>query len=131
MFNLLYDIARIYKTGAALNRSGYYLNLLLFAGQQGLYDRGVSESGSITQVIRIAGGYLGENTAHDLAAAGLGQAIRELDNIRGGNGANDLADMSLEFGFQFNAGGLAGFKGYISINAFALQSVGHGDDGGF
>jgi len=64
---------------------------VLAVGDEVVDHGGVGEGGRITQGAELVFGDLAEDTPHDLAGAGLGQAGRELDEVGRGDRADLLA----------------------------------------
>ena len=95
-----------------------------------VHHRGIRQGAGITQVVDLVLGNLAQDTAHDLAGAGLGQPRRPLDHIRLGDGANFLGAQ----GHQLLAQLLAGFDPIHgrdkAVDALALDVVGIPHDRG-
>ena len=60
------------------------------------HDLRLRQGGDITHAVVFAGGDLAEDAPHDLPAASLRQAGGDVDDIRGREGTDDLADLFLE-----------------------------------
>src|SRR4051812_37504605 len=61
-----------------------------------LHHGRVRQGGDVSELVVLAGGDLAQDTPHDLARAGLGQAGDDLDTVRGREGADRLAHLLLE-----------------------------------
>ena len=65
-------------------------------GNQMIDDAWVCECAQVTELIRLAGDELPQDTAHDLARARLRQVPNEVDFLRCCEGTDDLADLEDE-----------------------------------
>ena len=84
------------------------------------------------RLLSVAFGDLAQDAAHDLAGAGLGQAGRELDHIRLGDGTDLMADEFLAVRpLSASLAVDARLQGDIGIDALALDVVGIADHRGF
>jgi hypothetical protein len=96
-----------------------------------LHDRRIGERAGVAEVGEIILGDLPEDAAHDLAAAGLGQAGGDVEVVGHGDAADFVADGGAQFGEQRIGGGDAGVEGDIGVDALPLYVMGEADDGGF
>ena len=65
-------------------------------GNQMLHNARVCKRAQVTELIRLAGDELPQDTTHDLARARLRQVADEVDFLRCCEGADDLADLEDE-----------------------------------
>src|SRR5712672_2339044 len=92
---------------------------------------GIGERRGVAEAARFVLRDLAQDTAHDLAGSGFGQARRELDQIGRGDRADVLAHPRHQFLAQRFGGLLAGHQRHVSVDALALDVVGIADHGGF
>mmetsp|Transcript_9504 Transcript_9504/g.28708 ORF Transcript_9504/g.28708 Transcript_9504/m.28708 type:complete len:220 (-) Transcript_9504:1835-2494(-) len=102
--------------------------------EQLLDNGGISERRGVAEFVDVhllaAVAYLAQNSAHDLAAAGLWQRRSPVDDVRRGDGADLFAHELDERLSQFFARVGLVHERHVRIDSFALDVVSDADHGG-
>mmetsp|Transcript_64432 Transcript_64432/g.172548 ORF Transcript_64432/g.172548 Transcript_64432/m.172548 type:complete len:418 (-) Transcript_64432:908-2161(-) len=95
-----------------------------------LHDGGVGEGGHIAHLLGVARRDVAQDATHDLAAARLGQALREADHLRRGEGADAAPHLLAQRRRNLLRGGVAVLEHHEAVHRLPLDLVRHAHHGG-
>ncbi len=98
-------------------------------GNQRKVEREITHSSDITELILLTSENLAQNTAHDLAATGLGQIRNDVDSLGGREGTDALAHLQDEFLAEGVVRLVTVLDGYKCVDSLAGKLISNTHDG--
>lgn len=91
----------------------------------------IGQGRGVTQAVLLAAQDLTQDTAHDLAAASLGEVVDDEDSLGGGEGTNGLADLHHEVLAELLAAVVVLLEGNEGIDGLTGEFIRNTNDGSF